>query len=139
MSPSSQRLLTLRSGNGTDGGAISSVLGTVIDKETNVPDTGTGNGLPAKGHLMSMSRSGVPPDATDGDNVIQQHWTLSRRSVVLSGPRERLRELADQLDVPADQIIDMTTTRAVLALWGAPLEAYQQRERTTTHLNGARS
>jgi len=59
--------------------------------------------------------------------TIEEHWTVSRRSVVLSGSHECLWEVADQLDVARDRVIAMTPTRAVLALWGAPLVAYQQR------------
>ena len=85
---------------------------------------------------MSKPRCSAPLSAND-PNGVTQHWTLSGQSVVLSGPRERLQELADDLHVAHDQIVEVSTTRAVLALWGAPLETFQERKSARTDPNGA--
>ena len=68
--------------------------------------------------------------------AVVEHWTLSRRSVVLSGRHDCLQAVADQLGVAHDQIVEITPTRAALALWGAPLAVYQQRLRDRSRSNG---
>ncbi|MGH9173538.1 MAG: hypothetical protein ACRD1H_04230 [Vicinamibacterales bacterium] len=55
---------------------------------------------------------------------IQEHWTLSRSAVVLSGRRDQLERVAETVGVPLDDIADITTTRSTIGLWGAALERY---------------
>ena len=64
---------------------------------------------------------------------IREYWTVSRQAVVLSSQRARLVELAAEIQVPAEDIIEQSPQTAVLALWGDALAAYQEWARNDAH------
>jgi hypothetical protein len=70
-------------------------------------------------------RCAATPNTTEHADAIRHDWTVSRRTLVLSGPRRRLLEVARQIGAPIDQVIDVSSSRSVLALDEDLLVAYQ--------------
>jgi hypothetical protein len=55
---------------------------------------------------------------------VVEHWTVTRRGLVLSGPRGEIETIASALRLPDDAPVDVTASTATLALWGESLETY---------------
>ena len=65
--------------------------------------------------------------------VVWEYWTESRTALVVDGTPDVIRRIAVYLDVPVDDIILITLTRAVLGIWGSALTRY-----TGSELSGRR-
>ena len=59
------------------------------------------------------------------DQEVSEQWTTSRAALVLSGSVSALVDVARQLALPTETIVEIRRGEAVLALWGEPLAAYQ--------------
>ena len=77
--------------------------------------------------MQRSSSNGYLNGEAAAELSLQEYWTDSRLALVVSGRPERLLTLADELDMLPENIIQVTATRAVLALSGDPLLRYQQR------------
>jgi hypothetical protein len=49
--------------------------------------------------------------------TFSEHWTESGKIVVLDGRPDTIHEIACGLSIPVARIVELTSTRAVLALW----------------------
>lgn len=58
-------------------------------------------------------------------SVVNEHWTDTRQSLVLTGSPVALNGVAGTLRLPADDVLVISPSRAVLALWGDALSAYR--------------
>ena len=70
----------------------------------------------------------------DGDDGrISEQWTISRGALVLTGLADVLADIARQLDLPEDILIETRFGQAALGLWGEPLTTYQELKRSAQH------
>lgn len=68
--------------------------------------------------------SGAAEKVTARVNQLEEHWTVTRRALVVAGRPANIRELATQLELPIDDAIEISASRATLALWGDALRRY---------------
>jgi hypothetical protein len=75
---------------------------------------------------MAPSSEREPPsnDAAAITDGIRHDWTVQHQTLVLSGNRQRLLEVADQIGAPVDRVIEISVHRAALALDGDLLATY---------------
>lgn len=64
---------------------------------------------------------------------IVEYWTVTRRGLVLSGPRDEIETIASALDLPDDAPVDVTDSTVALALWGDALESYTRAFTSSPH------
>lgn len=57
-------------------------------------------------------------------NTLIEHWTDSRRVLVLDGAPDVVDEIARRLAIPPTRLIMLTPQRAVLGLWEDSLRLY---------------
>lgn len=57
-------------------------------------------------------------------NTLIEHWTDSRRVLVLDGTPDVIDEIAKTLAIPSTRLIMLTPNRAVLGLWEESLLMY---------------
>jgi hypothetical protein len=73
----------------------------------------------------SAQQPSATADTAAKTEMIRHDWTVSRKTLVLSGSRARLLEVAGAIGAPTDQVIDVSPSRSVMALDGDLLLAYQ--------------
>jgi hypothetical protein len=66
-------------------------------------------------------------------NHLEEHWTVSGKSLVVIGRPATIKELVTTLQLPEDASVEMTATRSALALWGEILDKYTQAISTRCH------
>ena len=74
---------------------------------------------------MPLTSTSTPRKVVTGVWAIQHFWTESGHSLVLCSSRDRLEPIADELGIPYGDITDVSSSRAVVGLWGETLRAYQ--------------
>lgn len=55
---------------------------------------------------------------------VVEHWTVTRRGLVLAGKPAEIETIASALHLPCDAPVQVTPALATLALWGDMLESY---------------
>jgi len=62
--------------------------------------------------------------AVEYASTITQHWTLSRRGLVLTGRPADIALVVQELELPTDAVIIVSPVHATLALWGDALDRF---------------
>ncbi len=57
-------------------------------------------------------------------SAVVEYWTVTRRGLVLAGPRDEIETIASALHLPTDAPVDISDDTATLALWGDMLASY---------------
>lgn len=56
----------------------------------------------------------------------QEHWTRSRRALVVTGEPETVKHLINELEIKNPLVVSVSENRDALPLWGSALTAYLQ-------------
>ena len=54
-------------------------------------------------------------------------WSVTGRSMVISGNRKQIREIVERLNLPTDSAVSVARNSYVVGLWGHHLESYLRR------------
>jgi hypothetical protein len=67
-----------------------------------------------------------PPrhSASADDTIVREHWTVSGKALVLTGPRPALETIAQRIAVSPASVIATTSNTAALGVWGPALARY---------------
>ncbi len=66
-------------------------------------------------------------------------WTVSGTGMVISGNRKCITEIAEQLNLPPNRVVNVSRNSYVVGLWGKNLEDYLQhhhREDSLVQISG---
>jgi hypothetical protein len=66
--------------------------------------------------------------SSDAERV-QEHWTDSHAALVLTGNYTTISSIAAVLQMPETAVVSTRHGQAVLGIWGAQLDAYQELKR----------
>ena len=59
-------------------------------------------------------------------SAVVEHWTVTRRGLVLAGKPADIETIANRLHLPDDALVEVTPSEATLALWGEVLDEYRR-------------